>query len=131
MAIWLNKEVEYASHCVPLLASAAGFAGVDVTALIKKYWLSDPAYDALTLRVLLELKDWNSDSVLLKKKLVKRSDLWTAGMVIEKIAEIDPELAPRILRARLGGKLSRAIQEIEVKNETAAESQEDEQYSMS
>lgn len=131
LAIWLNKRVEYASHCVPLLASAASFAGVDVIALIKKYWLSDPAYDALTLRVLLELKDWNSDPVLLAEKLVKRSDLWTAGMVIEKTAEIDPELAPRILRARLDGKLSRAIQEIEVKNEAAAESQEDEQYSMS
>lgn len=128
---WMNKALESASQCVPFLASAAGFAGMDVIELLKKYWFSDTAYDPLTLSVLLEFKDWDSNTVLIAEKLANRSELWTVGMLVEKIAEINPEFAPRVLRASLDGKLAKAIQEIESKEEIETESQEDEQYSMS
>lgn len=128
---WMNTALESASQCVPFLASAAGFAGMDVIELLKKYWFSDPAYDPLTLSVLLEFKDWDSNTVLMAEKLANRSELWTVRMLVEKIAEINPEFAPRVLRASLDGKLAKAIQEIESKEEIETEAQEDEQYSMS
>lgn len=103
---------------------------MDDIELLKKYWFSDTGYDPLTLSVLLEFKDWDSHNVLLAEKLANRSELWTAGMLVEKIAEINPELAPRVLRARLDGKLAIAIQEVESKEEIKTELQEDEQYSM-
>ncbi|EHL05447.1 hypothetical protein HMPREF0322_03877 [Desulfitobacterium hafniense DP7] len=127
---WMNKVVESASLCVPLLTSAAGFAGMDVIDLIKKYWFGDTTYDHLTLSVFLEFKDWDSQSVRLAEKLVSRNDLWIVGTFVEKIAEVNPELASRVLLARLDGKLAKVVQEIEAKEEAETEFQEDEQYSM-
>ncbi len=113
--IWMGKAIESASHCVPFLAAAASFAGIDVLELIKEYWLDDVAYDTLTLNVLLNFRDWDSNNVLVAEKLVNRSKLWIAGTLIERIAEIHPELALRVLRASLDGKLSAAIKEVDMK----------------
>jgi len=126
---WMSKPIEHASHCVPFLAAAAGFAGMDVFYLIKEYWFNDATYDPLALNVLLAFKDWDLHTILVAEKLVNRSELWTAGMLVERIAEINPELAPRVLRARLDGKLAKAIEEFESQRaEMKTPLQENEHY---
>jgi len=112
---WMSKPFEFATHCVPLLATAVSFAGTDVFSLLNQYWLSDTTYDPLSLNVLLDFKEWDLNTVLAAEKLVNRSELWITGMLIERIAEINSQIAPRVLRASLDRKLTAAIDEFESK----------------
>lgn len=122
---WMRKPIESATHCVTLLAAAAGFSGMNVFELLKGFWFSNTTYDPLTINVLLNFKDWNINTVMIAEKLVGRSDSWAAMMLIERIAEINPELAPKVLRASLDRKLAVAIEEFESKKaDIKTESQE-------
>lgn len=112
---WMCKPIESATHCVALLAAAADFSEINVFNLMKEYWFSDPTYDPLTLNVLLNFKDWDLHTIPIAEKLVNRSDLWAATMLVERIAEINPALAPRVLRASLDRKLTVTIEEFESK----------------
>ncbi|MEG4214414.1 AAA family ATPase [Microcoleus sp. Pol14C6] len=110
---WLEKPVEQAVYCCPLLTTAASFAAEDVWSLLEEYWLNDRTYDFLSIRVLLNIGQWTSERVGLTQQVIQHSniDWYDVEQIAEKVATIFPNLAPKILLAHLNQKLDRAISE--------------------
>jgi hypothetical protein len=111
LAQWMRRPPEQAIHCVPLLSGATRFDSASVLALLEEHWLPHPAYDALTLTVLLDLQRWDLPSVTIAAKVVRRCEWWGAAALAERAAESAPELAAAILRADLDRRLERVLHE--------------------
>jgi nucleoside phosphorylase len=109
---WLEKPVEQAVYCCPLLTTAASFAAEDVWSLLEEYWLNDRTYDFLSIRVLLNIGQWTPERVWLTQQVIQRSNIewYDVVQVAEKIAEALPEHSARAIRAYLDYLLAQAIE---------------------
>jgi hypothetical protein len=108
---WLEKPVEQAVYCSPLLTAAASFAAEDVWSLLEEYWLDDKSYDFLSIRVIWNISQWTPERVWLTQQVVQRSSIdWhTVAAIAERIAEALPNYAARVIRAHLDQRLAQAI----------------------
>ena len=108
---WLEKPVEQAVYCSPLLTAAASFAAEDVWSLLEEYWLDDKSYDFLSIRVIWNISQWTPERVWLTQQVIQRSNIeWDAVAAIsERIAEALPNYAARVIRAHLDQRLAQAI----------------------
>ena len=110
---WLEKPVTEASYCLPILIAATSFATDNVWNFIEEYWLKDNAYDALSMQIILNLQQWNSERVWQTQQIIRRCnlDMYGVSTIAEKVAETLPQLAPIIIRAHLDYRLEQAIAE--------------------
>lgn len=110
---WLQKTPEQAAYCVPLLLASANFAADNVWNLIEDYWLDNSAYDFLSIRFMMNMRQWNPQRVGLAQHLIRRSNLvwYDVSALAERVLETLPELAPKLLRAHLDRLLNYAIEE--------------------
>jgi nucleoside phosphorylase len=108
---WLEKPVEQAVYCCPLLTAAASFAAEDVWSLLEEYWLNDPTYDFLSIRVLFNIGQWTPERVWLTQQVIQRSNIdWNnVAAIAERIAETLPSHAARVIHAHLEQRLAQAI----------------------
>jgi hypothetical protein len=108
---WLEKPQEQAVYCVPLLIAAANFAADDVWNLMEEYWLKNAAYDFLSIRIMLNIQQWNPQRVWQAQRVIQRSNVgWDdVSAIAERVVENLPEFAPRIIRAHLDYKLEQTI----------------------
>lgn len=108
---WLEKPVEQAVYCSPLLTAAASFVAEDVWGLLEEYWLDDKSYDFLSIRVIWNISQWTPERVWLTQQVIQRSNIeWhTVAAISERIAEALPNYAARVIRAHLDQRLAQAI----------------------
>lgn len=108
---WLEKPVEQAVYCCPLLTTAASFAAEDVWSLLEEYWLNDKTYDFLSIRVLFNIGQWTPERVWLTQQVIQRSNIdWNnVAAIAERIAETLPSHAARVIHAHLEQRLAQAI----------------------
>ncbi|GJD19076.1 hypothetical protein RIVM261_040320 [Rivularia sp. IAM M-261] len=108
---WLKKPPTEAAYCLPILIAATSFASNNVWNLIEEYWLNDIAYDGLSMRIIFNFQQWNSERVWQTQQILQRSnlDMYSVSTIAEKVAETLPQLAPIILRAHLDYRLEQAI----------------------
>ncbi|WP_333153337.1 phosphorylase family protein [Microcoleus sp. B9-D4] len=108
---WLEKPVEQAVYCRPLLTAAASFAAEDVWSLLEEYWLNDRTYDFLSIRVLFNIGQWTPERVWLTQQVIQRSNIdWNnVAAIAERIAETLPSHAARVIHAHLEQRLAQAI----------------------
>ena len=113
---WLEKPVEQAVYCCPLLTTAASFPAEDVWSLLEEYWLNDPTYDFLSIRVLFNIGQWTPERVWLTQQVIQRSNIdWNnVAAIAERIAETLPSHAPRVIHAHLEQRLAQAISESQI-----------------
>jgi nucleoside phosphorylase len=109
---WLEKPVEKAVCCCPLLTAAANFAAEDVWRLLEDYWLDNKAYDFLSIQVIWDIRQWTPERVLLIQQLIQRSNIdWhSVAAIAEKVAETLPDAAAKIIRAHLDYLLAQATE---------------------
>jgi nucleoside phosphorylase len=110
---WLEKPVEQAVYCCPLLTAAASFAAEDVWSLLEEYWLNDRTYDFLSIRAIGNINQWTPERVWLTQQIIQRSNIgwYDVEEIAQKVATILPDLAAKILLAHLNQKLDLAILE--------------------
>lgn len=108
---WLEKPVEQAVYCSPLLTAAASYAAEDVWSLLEEYWLDDKSYDFLSIRVIWNIGQWTPERVWLIQQVIQRSSIdWhNVAAIAERIAETLPNHAARVIRAHLDQRLALAI----------------------
>ncbi|MEP0883739.1 ATP-binding protein [Trichocoleus sp. ST-U3] len=108
---WLEKPVEQAVYCSPLLTTAGSFAVEDFWSLLEEYWLNDKTYDFLSIRVIWNIGQWTSERVWMMQQVIQRSNIgWhDVTAIAEKIAETLPDQAMRVIRAHLDYLLAQAI----------------------
>jgi hypothetical protein len=108
---WLEKPVEQAVYCCPLLTAAADFAAERVWGLLEEYWLNEQTYDFLSIRVIRGIGQWIPSKVRLVQRVVQRSNIaWhDVAEIYEQIAEFSPNEAAKIIRSHLDRKLEQAI----------------------
>jgi SEFIR domain len=108
---WLEKPVEQAVYCCPVLTTAASFAAEDVWKLLEEYWLHEQAYDILSLRVTHNIEQWTHEQVDRIRQIIQRSDInwWTVSEIAERISKTSPDDAAKVIRAHLDRQLERAI----------------------
>jgi hypothetical protein len=113
---WLEKPVERAVYCSPLLMAATRFAEKEVWSLLEEYWLNSQTYDLLSIQVIWNISQWTSERVWLVQQVIQRSGIdWdTVAAIAEKISEILPDYAAKVIRAHLDYKLTQAILASEV-----------------
>jgi len=113
---WLEKPVEQAVYCCPLLTAAASFAAEDVWILLEEYWLNDRTYDFLSIRVLFNIGQWTPERVWLTQQVIQRSNIrWDdVAAIAERIAETLPSHAARVIHAHLEQRLAQAISESQI-----------------
>ncbi|MEG4417304.1 AAA family ATPase [Microcoleus sp. LAD1_D5] len=113
---WLEKPVEQAVYCCPLLTAAASFAAEDVWSLLEEYWLNDRTYDFLSIRVLFNIGQWTPERVWLTQQVIQRSKIdWNnVAAITERIAETLPSHAARVIHAHLEQRLAQAISESQI-----------------
>ena len=110
---WLEKPADQAVYCSPLLTAAASFAAEDVWSLLEEYWLDDKSYDFLSIRAIWNIGQWTPERVWLTQQVIQRSSIdWhTVAAIAERIAEVLPDYAAKIIRAHLDQRLALAITE--------------------
>lgn len=108
---WLEKPVEQAVYCSPLLTAAASFAAEDVWGMLEDYWLNEQTYDFLSIRVIWNVTHWTPERVWLTQQVIQRSNIeWhTVAAIAERIAEALPNHAARVICAHLDQRLAQAI----------------------
>ncbi|MBM0743959.1 AAA family ATPase [Phormidium sp. CLA17] len=113
---WLERPAEQAVYCCPVLTVAASFAAEDVWGLLEEYWLNEKTYDTLSIRVIWNIGQWTSEKVWLLEQVIRRSNIdWDAVVVItQRITEVLPNHAGRVIRAYLDQRLTQAIAESQV-----------------
>jgi len=113
---WLEKPVEQAVYCCPILTAAASFAAEDVWSLLEEYWLNDRTYDFLSIRVLFNIGQWTPERVWLTQQVIQRSNIdWNnVAAIAERIAETLPSHAPRVIHAHLEQRLAQAISDSQI-----------------
>lgn len=113
---WLEKPVEQALYCSHLLSVATNFASGDVWQLLEYYWLEEPIYDSLSLRVIWSINDWTPERVWLVQQLIRRRNVdWhTVAEIAEKIAKTLPDQSAKVIRAHLDYLLAEAIEASQV-----------------
>ncbi|MEG4170488.1 MULTISPECIES: nSTAND3 domain-containing NTPase [unclassified Microcoleus] len=113
---WLEKRVEQAVYCCPILATAASFAAEDVWSLLEEYWLNDRTYDFLSIRVLFNIGHWTPERVWLTQQVIQRSNIdWNnVAAIAERIADTLPSHAARVIHAHLEQRLAQAISESQI-----------------
>ncbi|HSI36660.1 MAG TPA: hypothetical protein VK986_23945, partial [Tepidisphaeraceae bacterium] len=107
LAAWMRQPHDRAALCVGFLAGALVTDLECVRRLLVRHWVADPAYDALVVGVAQYVPKWDTAWVELVCASVRRSPvqiIWTANAV----ADSDPVLAPRLVRAQLDRELGQA-----------------------
>lgn len=93
--------IEDSGYMVAVIQSAWEFAREDCLLLIKKYWLSDPEKDNLTIHAFLDLHDWDETAVDMVCQVARRSAgpdrNWWCESIAKQIANENPTLAPRFV----------------------------------
>ena len=109
---WLDKPIEQALYCSHLLSVANNFASEDVWQLLEDYWLEDPTYDPLSLRIIWDISDWTPERVVLIQQVIQRNNVdWhTVAAIAEKIAETFPDQSAKVIRSHLDYLLAQAIE---------------------
>ncbi|QLE53081.1 TIR domain-containing protein (plasmid) [Nostoc sp. C057] len=110
---WLEKQPNEAAYCFSILFTATQFAVDDVWNLLERYWLNEARYDVLSIRIMLNIQQWNSEKVWHAEQIIRRSniDWYSVSVIAERVLENLPDLASRIIRAHLDYKLEQAIAE--------------------
>jgi hypothetical protein len=126
MAQWMRKPLEEAIYCLPLLRAAVHFACEQVLNLLEECWLNEPTYDAFSLSVISDFTTWSPRALAIAERLVHRASWDRSYLLIDRITESDPDLAPRVLRAELDRRLQQALADIP-QPEPALPSEADEQ----
>ncbi len=108
---WMRKPPEEAIYCLPLLRAAVHFAGEHVLNLLEECWLNEPTYDTLSLSVIDDFTTWSPRVLAIAERLVRRTPWDRTYLLIDRIAEDNPDLAPRVLRADLDRRLQQALAE--------------------
>jgi SEFIR domain len=110
---WLEKPAEQAVYCCPLLTTAANFAAEDVWGFLEEYWLHEPTYDFLSIRVLLNISQWTPQTVRLTQQVIQRSNInWdNVAAIAERISNALPNYAVKVIRTHLDQRLALAIAE--------------------
>lgn len=108
---WLEKPPNEAAYCVSILFAAIQFAENDVWNILERYWLNDARYDFLSIRIMLNIQQWNSERVWHAEQVIRRSniDWYNVSAIAERVLGNLPNLASRIIRAHLDYKLEQAI----------------------
>jgi nucleoside phosphorylase len=108
---WLEKPVEQAVYCCPLLTIAVSFATEDVWKLLEEYWLHEQAYDVLSLRATHNIEQLTHEQVDQIRQIIQRSniDWWTVSEIAERISKTLPGDAAKVIRAHLDRQLGIAI----------------------
>jgi hypothetical protein len=107
---WLQRPPDEAALSLQFLTAALGFDACGVYWLISRYWLPDPQYDRLAHSVAHHVHVWDEQWVELLDHIARRSEvdiLWTT----ELVADSQPELAPRLVRAQLDRELVKAAEQ--------------------
>jgi nucleoside phosphorylase/energy-coupling factor transporter ATP-binding protein EcfA2 len=113
---WLEKPVEQALYCSHLLSVATNFASEGVWQLLEDYWLEEPTYDPLSLRIIWSINDWTPERVWLAQQLIQRNNVdWhTVAAIAEKIAATLPDQSAKVIRGHLDYLLAQAIEASQV-----------------
>ncbi len=98
-----------AAYCVPLLISSINIATNEILDLIETNWLSNREYDSLSISILANLDNWNAKADHILIKIVQRDYTWGVENIVEKLIEIDPDSAIKIISVDLGRRLNDAI----------------------
>jgi hypothetical protein len=100
---WLEKPVEQAVYCCPLLATATRFAAEDAWELLEEYWLHNQDHDFLSLRATRNIEQWTHEKVDKIRQIIQRSniDWWTVSEIAERISKTLPDDAAKVIRAHL------------------------------
>ena len=110
---WLSASPEMAAHCVPLFSFAMHHYPNECMDLIEEFWIGNEAYDALSLAVLLERKDWDHHGANLAASIARRIQFsWRIDLLAETVAESAPSEAPVIVRADFDRRLEKALLEL-------------------
>jgi nucleoside phosphorylase len=112
LAQWMHKPPEEAIYCLPLLRAAAHFDCEHVLRLLGECWLNNPTYDALSLSVIGDFTTWSSRALATVERLVRRTSWDWTSLLIDRMAESNPALAPRVLRAEVDRRLQQVLAEI-------------------
>jgi hypothetical protein len=110
LQLWMTKPPEEAVYCVPFLAAEVGIDREAVLNLLEDSWVTDVAYDPLSLQVLLDGNQWTARAVDMATNLVRRTEWGLTELLVEQIAEPMPDEAPRVLRADLDRRCEQALQ---------------------
>lgn len=114
LAELMSKPSTKAAFCTSLLIQALQFDQAAVVDSVRRYWLNDPQYDILTLRVLPYLKVWDEDTVEMACSVARRTAARDISYIAEIISQMNPQLAPRVVRADLDRRFSEAtLQDME------------------
>lgn len=110
---WLEKPVEQALYCSHLLSVATNFASEGVWQLLEDYWLEEPIYDLLSLRIIWSINDWTPERVGLVQQLIQRNNVdWhTVAAISEKILCVLPKYSLKVIRTYLDKRLQEATKE--------------------
>jgi hypothetical protein len=113
---WLEKPVEQAVYCCSILTTAANFAAEDVWRLLEEYWTNERTYDFLSIRVVWNIGQWTPERVWLMQQIIQRSNIdWhDVAAIAEKIAEILPDYATRVIRSHLDYLLAQALEKSKI-----------------
>jgi len=84
---------------VAILSRAIAFDETTVLQLLDTYWLSDPAKDELSWRVLENVTVWRVDLVDRLCRIISRTSLagWAVNHLASQISAQAPDLAPRLV----------------------------------
>ncbi|MBD2124729.1 SEFIR domain-containing protein [Trichocoleus sp. FACHB-262] len=109
---WLERPVEQAVYCCPILTAAAKLAAEDVWGLLEEYWLDEQTYDFLSIRVIWNITQWTPARVWLAQQVIQRSNIgWhDVAAIAERIAEALPDCTARVIHAHLEYRLTQALE---------------------
>lgn len=105
---WMQNPTEMAMHCVNILCQATAFLPDKVLDLLESNWLNKHLYDRLSFRVFSYFTQWTPRTVDLVCPLLRRYEEGSASLLVDKVSESAPDLAPIVMRAHLDCRLNRA-----------------------
>lgn len=93
---------------VRLLSAAINHSPKSTLALLKKFWIEDPAKDELTFRVFLDFEHWDEETVEIICAIVARTSInesFVSG-IASSISVHQPKLAARVLKSQFEHRLN-------------------------
>ncbi len=110
LARLMDVPAEDAWPVVRLLQHAWPFARDRVLGLLEAYWLAQPERDPASFRTLEHLEDWDESAAALVEVILSRTPVavFLVDLLAGRVAEATPELAVRIVAAKLRADLARA-----------------------
>ena len=107
----MSASDESANEMIGVLALAWAFASADVVRLLNARWGAHVRHDARTWSVLQSAEHWSEEALTLACTIVTRTDIapFAVDHVVGTIGAEQPEVALRLVRARLERDLARAL----------------------